>query len=99
MSINEMTAIVTLSQPVYNPEATAFEAKATLRESGAEFAYRVAFPAAPHAEFEIVTKGLKTQALAQHAQARERTQRFLRETVRAATSRANSPALGGFLAA
>ena len=39
MSINEMTPIVALSQPFYNPEAGTFEARAQLREGGALFSY------------------------------------------------------------
>ncbi len=69
MRINEMT----LSQPVYNPEKGAFEAQARLSESGRYFTYRVRFSAAPHAEFDYVVRGLKTQALHmhRHAQARD----------------------------
>ncbi len=95
MSINEMTPIVTLSQPVYNPEAGRFEAKAHLREGGAVFSYSASLPAAPHAAFETVTRGLTAQVLKQHGQGRDRTQRFLRDALR----RTNTPALGGLLAA
>ncbi|MEM7733554.1 MAG: hypothetical protein AAF280_12350 [Pseudomonadota bacterium] len=99
MCINEMTATVTLGLALYNPETGAFEAKAEVREGGAVFSYPVTFPALPHAEFETVIKGLNAQALTRHAQARERTQRFLRDTVRAVIHRADTPALGGFLGA
>lgn len=79
MRINEMT----LSQPVYNPENGAFEAQARLIESGANFTYRVQMIAAPHATFDVVTKGLKAQALAMHRHATKRTQKLQRAPVRA----------------
>ncbi|MEL6648227.1 MAG: hypothetical protein AAFQ05_11080 [Pseudomonadota bacterium] len=95
MRINEMT----LTQPIYNPEVGAFEAEARLFEAGAVFSYRVSHVSAPHAEFDAVTRGLKGHALMQHRHSKERTQRLIRDTVRAATSRANSPVVGTFLAA
>ena len=95
MSIKEMTEIVTLGQPGYNPENGSFDAKAQLRDGGALFSYRASLPAAPHAAFEHVTRGLTGQVLKQHAQGRDRAQRVLRDALR----RANSPALGGLLAA
>ncbi|MEL7255113.1 MAG: hypothetical protein AAFZ04_14720 [Pseudomonadota bacterium] len=99
MTIKEMDVAVTLEQAVYNPETGGFQATARIREGGAAFTYRVTLPAAPHAEFANVTTGLKARAVAQHAEARDRTQRMLRDTLRAVTRRANSPTLGAFLAA
>ena len=95
MRINEMT----LTPPIYNPETGAFEADARLTEAGTVFSYRVSHVSAPHAEFDAVSRGLKGQALMQHRHSKERTQRLIRDTVRAATSRANSPMVGAFLAA
>lgn len=95
MRNNEMT----LTLPIYNPETGAFEAEARLFEGGTEFSYRVSYVSAPHAEFDAVARGLRGQALLRHRHSKERTQRLIRDTVRAATSRANSPAVGMFLAA
>ncbi|MEM6587652.1 MAG: hypothetical protein AAF641_04330 [Pseudomonadota bacterium] len=95
MSINTMTPIVILGQPVYNPETGAFEAKAQVQDGGAVFYYSASLPAAPHAAFEFIMRGLTAQVFKQHGHGRDRTWRFLRDALR----RSNTPALGGLLAA
>jgi hypothetical protein len=77
MRINEMT----LSQPIYNPEKGTFEAQARLTEAGAIYTYRVHFTATPHADFDYVTRGLKTRALHVHRHARSRDMRLHRAPV------------------
>lgn len=100
MGINEMITGITLIQPIYNPETGAFEAMARLHSAGAAFTYRVSHVAAPHADFDVVTNGLRGQALMQHRHAHERTQRMIRNTVRAAMTRARkNDRIGTFLAA
>lgn len=99
MQISEIDAKILLGQPIYDPEEGAFRAAASVHAAGTVFDYRARFHAAPYAEFDAVTRGLKANALAQHGQAQDRVRKLLVTTVRAATSRVKTPNLGAFLAA
>ena len=94
MSIQEMAPKIALGLTRYNPEAGSFEARAVLYEGNTSFTYNVSVKAPAHAEFETIVHGLKAHTLRRHQDAKQKTQKLIRQTVRSVLSRAKASAFG-----